>query len=205
MASEVVQISFNDPSGELNGITFDAEFNIAVRGETQITGYPVETGFVVNNGIVNTPDIMRLKLGLGTQPLTNLVSKDALDSLTSSWTTYVRSRIVSIVPGGVATIIANQIANQLQSQLIEPSSRQGVVYTALQIARLTGQSLDIVIHNVGMLKGYLIKTCNMSRGDYSDVTFDVSLQQFIGKVGQTRTIPTASGPVDLGRLPIKQV
>ncbi|MDG3395124.1 hypothetical protein P5E67_04970 [Vibrio parahaemolyticus] len=201
--NDTFQLNIQSPSmEELDTVTFDAEYGTGIRGETTITGYPTENGFMINNGIINRPEIIRARLGFGATELTGLLSTP-LAAIQQNWTGYISSYVINFVKSGIGTIIANQIANTLKAALIQPSSRQGQIYIMLQILRLTGSTVNLVIHNVGTMNNFNIRTVELIRGERDDITIDISLQQQISKVGDTRTITTASGTVHLGQSSVK--
>lgn len=201
--NDTFKLNIQSPSmEELDTVTFDAEYGIGVRGETTITGYPTESGFMINNGIINRSEIIRARLGFGATELTGILSSP-LAAIQQNWTGYISSYVINFVKSGIGTIIANQIANKLKGALIQPSSRQGQIYIMLQILRLTGSTVNLVIHNVGTLNNFNIRTVDISRGERDDITIDISFQQQIGKGSDTRTITTASGTVHLGQTSVK--
>ncbi len=183
----------------LERVTFDAEFRTSIRGETVITSYPTEEGFVITNGIINQPEIVRVSLGVGVKKLTGLLS-DPLEALTSNWTAYLAGLISNYVDSGVVQYLLNRFSGLL----IEPDSRQGQLYITMQVLRLTGATVNLVIHNIGTMKNFNIKSVEFSRSDRDDFLVDVTLQQRLGKTQDLRVIDTAGKTINLGEVTTKE-
>lgn len=202
--SDTFQINIQSSSvQDLEQVTFDAEFSSSIRGETQVTGYPVEDGFMISNGIINKPEMMRVKLGMGVRKLTGLLS-DPVENIQTNWTSYISGMLSNYLDSGVASYLGARFSSVLSNSLIQPSSRQGQVYITLQALRLTGADVNLVIHGIGTLNNFNIKTVELTRSERDDITIDVTFQQRVGKGGDTRTITTASGTTDLGNVSTKE-
>lgn len=193
----------NSTIQDLEQVTFDAEFSTSIRGESQITGYPVEDGFLISNGMINKPEIFRARLGMGVRKLTGLLS-DPIENLQQNWTSYITGMLSNYVDSGIASYLGARYAQVLANSLIQPTSRQGQLYITLQSLRLTGADVNLVVHGIGQLNNFNIKTVELSRQDRDDIAIDVTFQQRIGKGGNTRTITTASGTTDLGNVSTKE-
>lgn len=192
--SDYYQLSvFSRSLPEISDVVFDAEFKLNIRTSATATKYPTEDGFVVNNGIIQNPDIVRMSLGVGATPLSGLI-RDPLGSVMQNWSSYLLGAVSNFIDSGTALYFTGMF----QNILIQPDKRQGGVFAAMQAIKIASQPIDLLIHDIGMMKNMYVIDVNLSREDRDDVLIEVMLQQNMTKKSREQKIETASGKTNAG-------
>ena len=192
--SDYYQLSvFSRSLPEISDVVFDAEFKLNIRTSATATKYPTEDGFVVNNGIIQNPDIVRMSLGVGATPLSGLI-RDPLGSVMQNWSSYLLGAVSNFIDSGTALYFTGLF----QNILIQPDKRQGGVFAAMQAIKIASQPIDLLIHDIGMMKNMYVIDVNLSREDRDDVLIEVMLQQNMTKKSREQKIETASGKINAG-------
>lgn len=192
--SDYYQLSvFSRSLPEISDVVFDAEFKLNIRTSATATKYATEDGFVVNNGIIQNPDIVRMSLGVGATPLSGLI-RDPLGSVMQNWSSYLLGAVSNFIDSGTALYFTGLF----QNILIQPDKRQGGVFAAMQAIKIAGQPIDLLIHDIGLMKNMFVIDVNLSREDRDDVLIEVMLQQNMTKKSREQKIETASGKVNAG-------
>lgn len=192
--SDYYQLSvFSRSLPEISDVVFDAEFKLNIRTSATATKYATEDGFVVNNGIIQNPDIVRMSLGVGATPLSGLI-RDPLGSVMQNWSSYLLGAVSNFIDSGTALYFTGLF----QNILIQPDKRQGGVFAAMQAIKIAGQPIDLLLHDIGLMKNMFVIDVNLSREDRDDVLIEVMLQQNMTKKSREQKIETASGKVNAG-------
>ncbi len=192
--SDYYQLSvFSRSLPEISDVVFDAEFKLNIRTSATATKYTTEDGFVVNNGIIQNPDIVRMSLGVGATPLSGLI-RDPLGSVMQNWSSYLLGAVSNFIDSGTALYFTGLF----QNILIQPDKRQGGVFAAMQAIKIAGQPIDLLLHDIGLMKNMFVIDVNLSREDRDDVLIEVMLQQNMTKKSREQKIETASGKVNAG-------
>lgn len=192
--SDYYQLSvFSRSLPEISDVVFDAEFKLNIRTSATATKYATEDGFVVNNGIIQNPDIVRMSLGVGATPLSGLI-RDPLGSVMQNWSSYLLGAVSNFIDSGTALYFTGLF----QNILIQPDKRQGGVFAAMQAIKISSQPIDLLLHDIGLMKNMFVIDVNLSREDRDDVLIEVMLQQNMTKKSREQKIETASGKVNAG-------
>ncbi|MCC4796390.1 phage baseplate protein, partial [Vibrio lentus] len=163
--SDYYQLSvFSRSLPEISDVVFDAEFKLNIRTSATATKYATEDGFVVNNGIIQNPDIVRMSLGVGATPLSGLI-RDPLGSVMQNWSSYLFGAVSNFIDSGTALYFTGLF----QNILIQPDKRQGGVFAAMQAIKISGQPIDLLLHDIGLMKNMFVIDVNLSREDRDDV------------------------------------
>ncbi len=180
----------------VNGVEFDADFGANVRFKSKFSSYPLENGFVINNALIPEQSVVRLKMGIGKERMTGLLT-DPLQNVAENWDSYLTGLLSNFVGAGLTNFLLGLFSNSFFAS----SDRTGKALQSLQALQLAGESFDLLIHNMGTLKNMMVTDIQADTSpDTADaVLFSVELKQKQSP-DLNRSIEVADPPDYLGEI-----
>lgn len=171
----------------------DAEIDMSLITRVKVTSYPLETGQMVSNSFVLLPSEVKFTWAIGVRRVGALLSTDAGKNLESNMTGYLGGFASNLTQTGLGAFSLGLLSGALLKQDQE-ASRAFTALKILQSSQLSGNPLNITMHNLGTLNNVVITELKLSRRgkDGGKFIFDIIMTQL--QVGSNKN--TAAGELE---------
>ncbi len=182
---------------KINGVKFDGDFGGTIKLQSVFSSYPLESGYVINNNLIQRQTVVSLRLGMSNTELTSILS-NPLEDITENWDSYLTGFLSNFVKSG----ISNYVLGLISSSLLSSSSRAGEALQSLQELMLGGDEFDLIVYNMGVLKNMVVTDIRAETNDSNAdmITFNIDLRQ-VQKTDLDRRIGSADEIKERGELP----